>query len=127
MKKETKKKLIIGFVALAVLGMFLPDTPSQEVKKEEVKKVEKQDLSNEAYTFCKILVEKELAPYTAEFPFGERTIKERGVNEYIVQSSVITQNKYGAKIKKKYKCSIAYKGSGDVSDGANWSYSIAFN
>lgn len=48
MKKETKKKLIIGFVALAVLGMFLPDTPSQEVKKEEVKKtVKKENLQEE--------------------------------------------------------------------------------
>ena len=47
MKKETKKKLIIGFVALAVLGMFLPDTPSQEVKKEEVKETVKKEISKE--------------------------------------------------------------------------------
>jgi hypothetical protein len=42
MTKETKKKLIIGFIALAILGMFLPDIPSQEVKKEEVKKPVKE-------------------------------------------------------------------------------------
>jgi len=47
MKKETKKKLIIGFVALAVLGMFLPNTPSQEVKKEEVKKTVKKERLHE--------------------------------------------------------------------------------
>jgi len=132
MKKETKKKLIIGFVVLAVIGMFLPNPPQEEVskkedKKEEVKIVEKKDLSNEAYTFCKILVEKELAPYTVEFPWGERTINETGVNEYVVKSTVTTQNKYGAKLKKNYKCNIAYKGSGEVTDGVNWSYSISFN
>ena len=131
MKKETKKKLIIGFVLLAVIGMFLPNPPQEdnnkEVKKEEIKTVEKKDLSNEAYTFCKILVKKELAPYTVEFPWGERTINETGVNEYVVKSTVTTQNKYGAKLKKNYKCNIAYKGSGEITDGVNWNYSISFN
>jgi len=131
MKKETKKKLIIGFVILTVIGMFLPNPPqkesNKEVKKEEIKTVEKKDLSNEAYTFCKILVEKELKPYKAEFPWGERTINETGINEYIIKSTVITQNKYGAKLKKNYQCNIAYKGSGEVTDGVNWSYSISFN
>jgi len=127
MKKETKKKLIIGFVVLAVIGMFLPNPPQEESSKKEVKTVEKKDLSNEAYTFCKILVEKELEPYTAEFPWGERTIDEKGVNEYVIKSTVTTQNKYGAKLKKNYQCCISYKGSGDVTNGTNWSYSINFN
>ena len=127
MKKETKKKLIIGFVVLAVIGMFLPNPPQEESSKKEVKTVEKKDLSNEAYTFCKILVEKELEPYTAEFPWGERTIDEKGVNEYVIKSTVTTQNKYGAKLKKNYQCNISYKGSGDVTNGTNWSYSINFN
>ena len=127
MTKETKKKLIIGFVALTVIGMLLPDTKPTEVKKEEVVKVQKQDLSNEAYTFCKILVEKELAPFTVDFPYGERKIEEKGTNEYVITSSVTTQNKYGAKIKKQYQCKIAYKGKGDVTDGANWSYSLSFH
>ena len=128
MKKETKKKLIAGFIILSIIGYFVPDTKPQEAIKEVKKeKSDKKDLSNEAYTFCKMLVEKELEPYTADFPFGERTIKDNGLNEYVIKSSVITQNKYGAKIKKRYKCNIAYKGSGDVLDGSNWSYSIAFN
>jgi len=126
MKKETKNKLIGGVVILFLIGLFLPNTKPKEIEKE-VKNTEKKDLSNEAYTFCKILVEKELKPYEANFPFGERNIKDNGLNEYVIKSSVITQNKYGAKVKKRYKCNIAYKGSGDVTDGSNWSYSISFN
>ena len=44
MTKETKKKLIIGFVALGILGILLPDIPSKEATKEEVKNPVKKEV-----------------------------------------------------------------------------------
>ncbi len=123
MKKETKKKLIIGFVALAVLGMFLPDTPSQEVKKEEVKKTVKKEsvknLTNEAVTICRMIIESHLSTYSdIDFPFANRKVFKKGNQRYIIKDYV---NFYDNGIKKKvyWHCDIRYKG-GDEMDTNNW-------
>jgi len=97
------------------------------LNQEKNETVKKEDLSVQAFVICKDLIkEKLLSPYTADFPFIDRKVWDKGEQSYKIRSYVDSQNEYGAKIRTNWNCYMKYKGSGEVSDPINWEHELEF-
>jgi hypothetical protein len=104
---------------MEIVGII--DEPEPVVNEQQEKTVTVQDdLSLEAHTLCKMLIENGLpTPATADFPFANRKIFKKPNQRYIVKDYVDFQNRYGATIRGYWHCDIQFKG-GDKMNFNNW-------
>jgi len=82
---------------------------------------EHRDIENEAYTICKILIEKQFTQ-EVNFPYMERKIFRKEPNRYIVKSTIELNN-----VTSLWSCDIKYIGKDEeYMNINNWDYKLSF-
>ena len=82
------KKIIVALfvVGISILNVGCGSENKDLSKDSDVKS--SQEVKNTAITLCKLLVENEIKPHKADFPFGDYKIFTTSKNRYVVKSSV---------------------------------------
>lgn len=113
-KQEATKAGVIGCLVLALamfacVAYFSTESPEKKAEKE------KQDRLIGAFVMSQTFVKKQLvAPSTADFPYfineGVK-VADHGGGRYTVRAFVDSENKFGAKVRIQYACTIKDMGN----------------
>jgi len=80
-----------------------------------------KDLSSAAAIICQNHVDDKLiSPSTADHPWLDREVWDKGKWAYTIRSYVDSENTFGATVRANYECSLYYKGVGEELNPNNW-------
>jgi hypothetical protein len=107
-----------GILLLSLIGSIT--TPLKDNIKVPVKEnIEVENLTNEAVTICRMIVENSLSDYIeVSFPFANRKVFKKANQRYIIKDYVLFSDN-GIKKKANWHCDLQFKG-GDAMDTNNW-------